>query len=127
MTREEMLIKAGEAKSKEENPMFRKEQIEKVKECRSVEEILAFAKENEVEVTKAEAEKYFSRLNPECGELADEELDNVAGGCGDKQKKCPSCGSEDVEPVTVLIGAPGQRAESKVIGTRCRKCRHEWR
>lgn len=45
-----------------------------------MEEILALAKENGVELTEAEAEKYFASLNPEYGNFADEELGNVAGG-----------------------------------------------
>ena len=73
--------------------MFTKEQIEKAKTCKSVEALLKIAKQNNVELTEEDAAKFFAELN-KSGELADEELDNVSGGCGEKEieyKKCPGC------------------------------------
>ena len=61
-----------------------KEQVEKVKAAQSAEELLAIAKENGVELTEAEAEKYIAELHQE-GEIADDELNNVSGGCGDDE------------------------------------------
>ena len=61
---------------------FAKEMIDKAKAAKSVEEILEFAKANSVEMTEKEAKSYFAQLNPECGELDDDDLDNVSGGCG---------------------------------------------
>ncbi len=58
---------------------FTPEQLTKAKEAKSVEELIAFAKENGVELTAKEAAKYFSELHKE-GEIADDELENVAGG-----------------------------------------------
>ena len=58
---------------------FTKEQIEKAKAAKSVEELLALAKENGIELTEEEVTKYFAMFRKE-GELADEELSNVAGG-----------------------------------------------
>ena len=58
---------------------FTKEQIEKAKAAKSVEELLAFAKEAGYPLTEEEAKKYFEQWHKE-GELADEELSNVAGG-----------------------------------------------
>ena len=55
------------------------EQITKAKAAKSVEELMALAKENGVVLTKEGAAKYFAEFHRE-GELADEELDNVAGG-----------------------------------------------
>ena len=60
---------------------FTNEQLTKAKQTKSVEELIALAKENGMELTEEEAAKYFAELYKE-GELADEELDNVAGGCG---------------------------------------------
>lgn len=58
--------------------------IEKAKTAKSVEELLAIAEENEVLLALDDAKTYFAQLNPKCGELADDELDNVeGGGCGD--------------------------------------------
>ena len=57
-----------------------KELIEKAKTAKSAEELLAMAKAEKVELTEEEAAKAFAELN-KSGELSDEELDNVAGGC----------------------------------------------
>lgn len=61
---------------------FTVEQTKKAKTAKSVEELLALAKENGMELTEEEAAKYFAEWHKE-GELSDEELDNVSGGCGD--------------------------------------------
>lgn len=55
------------------------ELFEKAKQTKSAEELRAFAKENGIELTEEEATKCFAEFHKE-GELADEELDNVAGG-----------------------------------------------
>ena len=60
---------------------FTPEQITKAKAAKSVEELLAIAKENGMELTEEEAAKYFAEWHKE-GELSDEELNNVSGGCG---------------------------------------------
>ena len=57
------------------------EMIEKAKKAKSPDELLALAKENEVELTEEEAKAYFAQLNPTSGELSDDELDAVSGGC----------------------------------------------
>ena len=73
-----------------------KEVIEKAKEAKTVEELVALAKENGVELTFEEAEECFAKLH-KSGELADEELDNVAGGgCGDANVTCVKCGSSNI-------------------------------
>ena len=54
------------------------EQIKKLENCKDSEEILALAKEEGVT-------------------LSDEQLEAVSGGCGFKPRKCPECGSSDVE------------------------------
>ena len=56
------------------------ELIAKAKQAKTPEELLALAKENGVELTEESAKSYFNQLNPKTGELADDELDNVAGG-----------------------------------------------
>ena len=59
---------------------FSKELIEKAKTAKSAEELLAMAKAENIELSAEEAEKAFAELN-KTGELSDEELNNVAGGC----------------------------------------------
>ena len=59
---------------------FSEELIEKAKQAKSVEELLALAKENGMEMTEEQATAYYAQLSPKSGELADDELDNVAGG-----------------------------------------------
>ena len=62
-----------------------KELLEKAKTAKSAEELLEMAKTEKIEMTEEEAAKAFAELN-KTGELSDEELDNVAGGCGDSNK-----------------------------------------
>ena len=57
-----------------------KELIEKAKTANTAEELLAMAKAENIELSAEEAEKAFSELH-KSGELSDEELNNVAGGC----------------------------------------------
>ena len=59
---------------------FTPELIEKAKSAKTPEELMALAKENGTELTEESAKAYFEQLNPKTGELADEELNNVAGG-----------------------------------------------
>ena len=59
------------------------ELLEKAKQAKTAEELIALAKENGAEMTPEEANTYFAQLNPKTGELSDDELDNVAGGCGE--------------------------------------------
>ncbi len=53
--------------------------ILKAKEAKSAEEILVLAKENGMELTEESAKAYYEQMH-KTGELADYELDNVAGG-----------------------------------------------
>ena len=57
-----------------------KELFEKAKTAKSAEELLAMAKAENIDLSAEEAEKAFAELN-KTGELSDEELNNVAGGC----------------------------------------------
>ena len=58
-----------------------KELLEKAKTAKTAEELLAMAKAENIEISAEEAAKAFAELN-KTGELSDEELDNVSGGCG---------------------------------------------
>ena len=59
---------------------MKKELIEKAKTAKSAEELLEMAKAEGMELTAEEAEKHFCELH-KTGELSDEELDSVSGGC----------------------------------------------
>ena len=61
-----------------------KELLEKAKTAKNAEELLEMAKAENVEMTAEEAAKAFAELH-NTGELSDDELDNVAGGCEDYQ------------------------------------------
>lgn len=58
---------------------MKQEYITKAKAAKTAEELITLAKENGMEMTAEEAQAYFDQLN-KSGALADEELDNVAGG-----------------------------------------------
>ena len=57
-----------------------KELIAKAKTAETPEKLLEMAKANGEEMTEESAKAYFELLHPKTGEIADEELDNVAGG-----------------------------------------------
>lgn len=79
--------------------------LEQARFAKSAEELLTLAKENDVELSAEEAQAYFDQLHSS-GELADDELDSVAGGgCYGKDGRlvvtnkytcahyrCPECG-----------------------------------
>lgn len=56
------------------------ELMEKANAAKTPEELLALAKESGMELTAQQAQDYFAQLH-QTGELADDELDNVSGGC----------------------------------------------
>ena len=58
--------------------MVSKELIEKAIKCKTAEELIALAKEENVELTKEEAEAYLAELND--AELDEASLRKVAGG-----------------------------------------------
>lgn len=60
--------------------MLHNEMLLKAKEATSAEELIALAKENGFSYTEEEIKAYFDKTH-KTGELDDDELDNVAGGC----------------------------------------------
>ena len=63
-----------------------KELLKKAKTAKTAEELLEMAKAENIEISAEEAAKAFAELN-KTGELSDEELDNVAGGCEGRTPK----------------------------------------
>ena len=59
---------------------MKKELLAKAKNTKTPEELLCLAQENGEEMTEESAKAYFELLHPKTGKIADEELDNVAGG-----------------------------------------------
>ncbi len=66
------------------------EMMDKARQADSAAQLLAMARENGVEMTEERAQEVFDSMHS-CGELADDELDNVSGGC-DEIKHCARCG-----------------------------------
>ena len=56
------------------------ELIEKAKKAKSAEELRALGRENGMELTEEQANAYYAQFHPTSGEMADDELENVAGG-----------------------------------------------
>ena len=79
----------------EKEIVISEEMIKKAKTAGTVEELLAMAKENGYEMTEEEAKTAFSRLNS-TGEIADDELEAVAGG-----KSCINPFNEEQTKVVV--------------------------
>ena len=59
------------------------EMLAKAKEAKSAEDLVALAKAEGIALTEEEAKKYFAELRKD-DEIADDELDNVSGGCSGK-------------------------------------------
>lgn len=66
------------------------ELLETAKGAKSAEELLALAAENGIALTPELAEADFAALHPKMGELEDDELDNIAGGCGGSSSSVPT-------------------------------------
>ena len=71
------------------------ELISKAKTAKSAEELIKIAEGEGVKLDEKDAESFFAKLNQTEGELADEELGAVAGGCGSKPSPYPLHDWED--------------------------------
>ena len=60
--------------------MTHEELVAKAREVKSAEELKELAKAEGMELTEEAAGEYYAMLNPESGEISDDELDNVSGG-----------------------------------------------
>ena len=70
---------------------FTAEQLKKINEAKTAEELIELAKAEGIEMSEEEIKAKFDAVHKE-GELADDELDNVAGGCGGDDSYVPSVG-----------------------------------
>ena len=69
------------------------EVLNKVRAAQSPEEVAALAKENGSTITSERAAQIYAHFHG-TGELSDEDLEDVAGGCGggNYNRTCPWCG-----------------------------------
>lgn len=103
--------------------VFTEELYAKAKECKSADEIIALAEENGIELSEQQAKEYLAKLNPVNGEIADDELDNIAGGgCDFFDMGACDCGCEKVK-VKYLVDEKGYLREAWV----CANCEKFWR
>ena len=79
---------------------YSKEMIEKAKQTKSLEELIAVAKQAGIVLSDDEAKKVFEKTHFKTGALSDDELDDVAGGCGSDENTvqvstndCSICGA----------------------------------
>ena len=72
------------------------ELIVKAKAARCAQELFEIAKANNVELTDEEAKTYFEQLNTNDA-VSDDELDAVAGGCGEDEEEAVEK-AEESEP-----------------------------
>lgn len=97
-----------------------KELSEKAKQAKTAEELLSMAKAEHIELNAEQAAKAFAELK-RSGELADEELDNVAGGgCGDPETPGEpkfNVGDRVYYLVTKPVGPRAYPVQEKVFST----------
>jgi hypothetical protein len=61
--------------------------VEKAKEAKSAKELAVMAHQEGIELSDAEADRYYADLHTSEHELTNEELNNVAGGACDETKQ----------------------------------------
>ena len=102
-----------------------KEIYEQALNAQNADEVARIAESAGVKLEKSEAEALFARLHStDAEEVADEELDNVSGGCSypPDPRTCPRCGSTD----TTHFGS-GNIADNGYLNMVCRDCEYCWR
>ena len=108
---------------------FSSELLEKAKQAKNAEELLTLAKENGMEMTEDQAQAYYAQLHPTSGEMADDELENVAGGgCHSKDGRLVVTIDYGCENWVCTCGNKYSRVEyfghdAMNLCTRCRKSR----
>lgn len=106
------------------------EMVAQAKTAKSAEELIIMAKAEGISnLTEEEIVKIYERLNPNMGEMTDDELDTVTGGNGCFENKhsaeynsfyygnvCPKCGSKDIR------GIPIDHVIWQTFGFHCYSC-----
>lgn len=113
-----------------------KELAVKAKQAKTPEELMSLAKESGIEMTDESANAYFEIIHPKAGKLADEELDNVAGGgCHEDDGReivtvchgctgfvCKKCGNENV---ITGVGVVFCKCGCMAVCNNCKYCTYE--
>ena len=100
---------------------FNNELLEKAKGTKSADELLTLAKENGMEMTDEQAKVYFAQLHPASGEIADDELENVAGGgCAAKGIATPH---ENLVNVGTKVRLHWTENLSNSYSSKCSQCK----
>jgi hypothetical protein len=81
--------------------------VEKAKEAKSAKELAIMAREEGIELSDAEADRYYANLHSKEGELSDEELDNVAGGACDESESEKKSKYVRIYPPTLAVSMSG--------------------
>ena len=95
---------------------FTNEQLEAAKAAKSPEELVTMAKEAGQEITLEQAAKFLKQ-----GELADEELENVAGGGCGITVRCPKCGGENISVTSRQVSEISWQNNCT-----CKDCGEKW-
>ncbi len=103
------------------------ELMEKARAAKSADEIAAMAREQGVEMSDDEAQAIYATFHEFEGEIADDELDNVAGGgCGGGTRTTPcGCGEQYYYCTAQWYhGDPNNRHLTEYYS--CNKCGAHW-
>ena len=86
------------------------ELLKKAKAAKTAEELAEMAKAEGIELSTEESAKVFANLC-KSGELSDEELDNVSGGCGGGSGKPTPAGGQNSREMVTFRYIVGQEVE----------------
>ena len=105
--------------------MENREIFTKIKNCQTIEELKTIGKEIGYELTDEEAKAYFEKLSKE-GELNDDELDSVTGGCTWWRKGRAYSGVDPHNLIVTIGNSCSLWKDGKKSGIRgtCYTCHH---
>ena len=102
---------------------FSKELLAKAKAAASVEELVRLAGNNGINMSREELEAKYQAMHGS-GELSDDELDNVSGGCGDDNEPVMKGYDEYCSNFTRRGGGAGGEYVKFFTGTHCESCQY---
>lgn len=102
--------------------------MEKARAAKSADEIAAIAREQGIEMSDDEAQAIYATFHEFEGEIADDELDNVAdGGCGGGTRTTPcGCGEQYYYYCTAQWYHGDQNNRHLTEYYSCNKCGAHW-
>lgn len=96
-------------RNKRSDPMD-KHRVEEAKEAKSVEDLSRMVKKEGITLSISGAEEIYKQLHTEDHELADEELNNVDGGCSSAAELAKQY--QRVDPTSVVVNLSGPSVRS---------------